>query len=171
LAGLLVAAASTAKEERVNLADEAERERETVPDAGESVFEGGDVVADLGDVVHGGTGLLVEFEEEEVGQRGLGALDHGGEHGLLANVAVEEEGYIRQKGGDTVHTAQGHEGLLKAASERRMPVDGRLGRQRGRDKGPNRLPEGGCGLVVAWLFPLHEGNVSVNYIILYEEML
>jgi hypothetical protein len=60
------------------------------------VLESPHVVRDLGDVVERDSRCLVDFEQHEVGDRRLRALDLGGEHGLLPDVRIEKELAVRE---------------------------------------------------------------------------
>ena len=68
----------------------------------EAVLQRRDVVRDLHDVVERHAGGLLHLEEQQVGERGLRALDLGGEHRLLADVGVEEKIGVWQQSGDAV---------------------------------------------------------------------
>ena len=105
LAGVLAAAPSARKQDGVDLTNEAVRERKAFPQSGEPMFQSRDVVRDLDDVVERHARRLVELEEEQVRERRLRALDLRREHGLLADVGVEEERLVRQQRRDAVQPA------------------------------------------------------------------
>jgi len=60
-----------------------------------SVLESCDVKAHLTRIVNRDTGLFVELVQHEVRKRGLGTLDHGGEHRLFPHEAVQQQGSVR----------------------------------------------------------------------------
>lgn len=64
------------------------------------MIEGSDRVADLPQVIQRHTGLLFQLEQQQVQQGRLGSLDHGGKHGLLADVQIEEQRGLWQQGRD-----------------------------------------------------------------------
>ena len=77
------------------------------------MVERGDVVRDLDDVVERDAGRLLDLEEQQVGERGLRALDLRREHGFLADVGVEEERLVGQEGRDAVESAEREDGGLE----------------------------------------------------------
>jgi hypothetical protein len=78
------------------------------------MVERGNVVRDLCDVVPGDAGCLRELEQEQLGERRLSPLDLRGEHGFLADIAVEKEVWVGKEGGDTVQTPEGQQGPLES---------------------------------------------------------
>jgi hypothetical protein len=91
----------------VHLANEAQRQRKAASKAFESVVERRDVAADFARIFQRRARLFVELVEQEVGERGFGALDHRREHGLLADKAVENKGGVGQQVGDRVEAPEG----------------------------------------------------------------
>ena len=75
----------------VDLAEQPQRQREAPAQTLETILERGHVVAHLAHVIQRHPRLLLQLEEQQIGERGLGALDHAGEHRLLAHVHVEEQ--------------------------------------------------------------------------------
>ena len=138
LAGLFVAAASAGQELAVDLPQQPVREREAAAQPLQAVFERGDVVGDLEHVVEGDAGRFVDLEQQQVRERRLRAFDLRGEHGLLADVGVEEELGVGQQSRDAVEPSAGEERPLEQACrgpEGRAAARG----QRSRNEGPHRL--------------------------------
>jgi hypothetical protein len=75
LAWKLPAAASSREQHFVDLPNETVGQRETTSESTEAVLERRNVVRDLGHVIDGDTGRLIELEEEEIQQRRLSPLD------------------------------------------------------------------------------------------------
>ena len=131
LARILVAAARALDELRVDLAEQAVREREASLDPVEPVVERLDVVQRLRDLGARHSGCVLVLEEEELRERALRPLDLRGQDRLLADVRVEELIRVRQEQGDPVEPP---ERLVGAVGEllKRRDVERRLGRQRPR---------------------------------------
>ena len=55
------------------------------------MVHGGNVVRNLADIVQWNAGRFLGFEEQQIRQGGLGALDLGGQHRFLADVHVKED--------------------------------------------------------------------------------
>src|SRR5713101_174155 len=127
--GVLTAPTSAGEESFVDLADEAVRERESVAEPREAMVERDDVVGDLFDVVDGYAWGFLQLEEQEVGQRGLSALDLRGQHGFLPHVRVKEQVRIRQEGGDAIQAAECQERLLEPHLARAVDDERWVGRQ------------------------------------------
>jgi len=66
-----------------------------------------DIIRYLGYVVDLDGRRLVILEQQQVGKRGLGALDLRGQQGFLADVHIDEQGRRRQ---DRRHTVQATDG-------------------------------------------------------------
>ena len=64
----------------------------------QAMLERGNIVADFPHVLQRNAGHLIQLEQQQVGERRLRAFDHGGQHGLLADVHVEELRSVRQQG-------------------------------------------------------------------------
>ena len=80
----------------MRLAQEPARNREPFAQAGDAMLERGNVVGDLDDVIEWRARRIVQLEEHQVGQRGLRAFDLRREHGLAANIGIEEQVRLRQ---------------------------------------------------------------------------
>src|SRR5439155_22245488 len=100
-----------------------------------SVIERGDVAADLARVLDRHARLLIQLEQHQVGERRLRALDHRGQHRLLAHEAVEQQRSVRQQAGHTVELPQRMQRLIELAAQCGSPVDPRPRRQRRGDEG------------------------------------
>jgi hypothetical protein len=132
LAGILAAAPPVCEEHTVDLADQAVREREALTQPGEPMVQGRDVVRDLDHLVERHTRCFVQLEEQEVRERRLRPLDLRGEHRLLADVGVEEEGLS----GSSVETPSSRPTASTAASrERSSPPSKARGGAGGRGVG------------------------------------
>ena len=100
--------------------------------------QGGDGVGGFEDVGAVGGGPSSCFVKQEVGQRRLDAFDPGGEDGLLADVAVDEEGGVGEQFGDGAEAAEGGGGGFEEVAESFAGGDlrggggGGGGRRRGR---------------------------------------
>ena len=97
----------------MHLANEAVGKGEAGSEAVDTVVQGGDGVGGFEDVGAVGGGPSSCFVEHEVGQRGRDAFDLGGEDGLFADVAVDEEGGVGEQFGDGVEAAEGGGGLIR----------------------------------------------------------
>jgi len=139
----------------VGLPDQAIGQREPFVQAREAVVERGDVVGHLDDVVQRHARRFVELEQEQVGERGLRALDLRRQHRLLAHVGVEEQGLVRQEGGDAVEPADGQHRRLEQLLQVAVEGQGRAGWQRRGDEGPQVLAADARDLVSARLAAPH----------------
>ena len=88
------------------------------------MLHGGHVVGDLDDVVERHTRSFFHLEQQQVGQRRLGAFDLRREDGLAANVGIEKQVRIGQQRRDAVQPAAGQQGAIQ------QPLSGRCQRQR-----------------------------------------
>ena len=100
-----------------------------------------DVVRNLGHVVEFDRRRLVIFEQQEVRQRGLRALDLRGQEGFLADVHVEKQGRRGQDRGYTIEAPDRGDGAFVDAHEP-PKLERRLRRQRGGHIGAHALA---CG--------------------------
>jgi hypothetical protein len=116
------------------------------------------IAGDLDDVVKRNAGCFLQLEQQQIGQRRLGALDLGGEQGLAPQVGVEEQIGIGQQGGDTIQAATGQQRLLvqglKGSSQHHWRIRG----QRRRHESPHRFPGGAGDLVTPRSDALHGGS-------------
>jgi hypothetical protein len=80
------------------LANQTEGEREATTQPLKSMIEGSDIVGDFLHVIEGNAWDLGVFIEQQIGERGLRSLDLGRQHGLLADVGIEEEIEVREGG-------------------------------------------------------------------------
>ncbi len=97
-----------------------------------------DVVRDLGHVVEFDRRRFMIFEQQQVGQRGLRALDLRGQEGFLADIHVEEQ---RRRGQDRRHAVEATDrgyGAFVDVHELAQ-FERRLWRQRGRHIGAHAL--------------------------------
>src|SRR4051794_7131022 len=83
-------------------------------------------------------------EKQQVGERGLRALNLRREHGLLANVEVDEQARVGQEPRRPVEPAERLIRVVELTPERRE-LDRRLRRQRGRNEGAHNLTGHGRG--------------------------
>src|SRR5688572_1688484 len=79
------------QQDAVDLADQPARQGKASAQTLEAMVERPDIVRDLDHVLQGNAGRLLQLEEEEIRERGLRALDLGGEHRLPAHIRVEKE--------------------------------------------------------------------------------
>ena len=93
-------------------------------------------------VVERRAGRFLQLEEQEVGKRGLGALDLGREHRLTPDVGIEEKVRIRQQGADAVQPPDGERGPFQPHLPGPGNLQGRHGRQGQRHKRPHLFPSG-----------------------------
>jgi hypothetical protein len=105
-------ASPSGEEHPVDFPQEPEGDRKSLGDPGDAKGECADVVRHLLHVVERHAGSRVGFEEQQVGERRLRALDLGREHRFLAHVGVEKECGLRQQEGDSIEPADGHRGLV-----------------------------------------------------------
>jgi len=113
------------------------------------MFEGGNIVGYLDDVVEGDAGCLVEFKEQEVGQGRLRPLDLRGKHRLLADVGVEKEVPIRKVSRDTIEPAQRQHCHFQFLLERAFKNQGWDRRKGSRYESANLLVSDGQDLITA----------------------
>ena len=135
LAGETVSTATAGQELTVDLADQAERERQLAKPI-QAVVHRVDVADDLVDVLRqpapSRTGL--ELDREQILERALRPLDLRAEHSLAPDVHVDEEVRVRNGLDDAV---QATDGLIGPGQERvQLTVEGdrRVGRERRRDE-------------------------------------
>ena len=102
----------------------------------------------------GGRGGLAQ---QQVGERGLRPLDLGGEHGLTANVVVEEELRVGQQLANGVQPPQRHQRLLLLALQGQIEGQGRRGGQRPGHEGPHGLARYGGALPGSGHSAVHRG--------------
>src|SRR5690606_6737415 len=138
LARLLAGAAPATQQQRVHFPDQAQGQREVVlAQAPEAVVERGDVVGHLLHVVQRHARRFFQLEQQQVRQRGLGALDLRRQQRFLPHVLVEEQFGVGQHQGDAVQPAQCLVGPFLARNQvERAEVQRRIGRQR---RGDERL--------------------------------
>ena len=131
------------------------------------MVQGGDGVGGFEDVGAVGGGPSSCFVEHEVGQRGPDAFDLGGEDGLFADVAVDEEGGVGEQFGDGVEAAEGGGGGFEEVAETLAGADLRGGWERAGDEGADGFSavDGRC--VGAGGFALHGGWPFVPQEILF----
>jgi hypothetical protein len=90
----------------MNLAEQPQRQRQPFLQKAQTVVEGRSIVADLPYVIQWHAGCLIQLEQQQVVQRRLSPLDHGGEYRFLADVHVEEQRGVRQQGRNAVKTSK-----------------------------------------------------------------
>ena len=154
-AGLLGRAAPARQQPGVDFAQQPVAQRKAFAQARQAVFQRGDVVGDLGDVVERYAGRLVELEHQQIGQRGLCAFDLAGEHGLAPHVGVEEKIGLGQQRGDGIQPSAGEQRTFEQALARTGQLDGGCRRQGRRHKGAYRLARHGGGGVCSRGSALH----------------
>ena len=76
-------------------------------------------MTDFADIFDGNARLLVNLEEQQVGERRLRTLDHRRQHGLLAHEGVEEQRRVRQQVGQRVELAKREQRGVEPGAERR----------------------------------------------------
>ena len=106
LAGGEVLPAATRQQVGMHLTDQSVREREPLPKPRHAMLQSQDIVGDLDHVVEGSAGGVIEFKEQEVRERGLGALDLGRQHSFLTNVGVKEELRVGQHIRDAIKPSE-----------------------------------------------------------------
>jgi hypothetical protein len=124
---LLVTAATAGQQLAVDLPDQAVGQRQFGLQAQESVLHRPDVVGDFPGIVRGDAGSLVEFEQQQVGQRGLRALDLRRQHRFLADVRVEKQARARQQRGQAVESTQGEVRPFVLALQRPRQIERGMG--------------------------------------------
>ena len=72
---MLIGAAALGDQDLVNLPDETVGEWEAAADPLQAVLQGRDVGGHLDDVIHRDARHLVQLEQEQIRERGLGTLD------------------------------------------------------------------------------------------------
>jgi hypothetical protein len=116
----------------VNLPQQPVAEREFAGlDAPKPVIHGSDVVRGLLDIVKWDARNRLVLEQKKVGERGLGPFDLRGQHGLLADVRVQELTRFRKEQRHRVEPSQRLVGLVQQALRRMVDLERRLRRQRG----------------------------------------
>jgi hypothetical protein len=150
LARLLAGAACAIEQQAVGVAQQAHRDRQAglAAQVVAHEAEGAQVVGDLLDIGRVGQ-HLASLVIEQVGQRGLGALDLRGEQRLLADGAVEQPVDRRHQAGHAGQPGQGHLGAavgdrVALSRQRRVGRRQRIGHER-----LHRLAQRGGGDVVA----------------------
>jgi hypothetical protein len=108
----------------MDLAKESVREGQAAACPLETVVERAYVVRHLRDVVAGNSWRFCEFEQEQLGKRGLGSFDLRREQGLLSDIAIQEEVRVGQQGRDTVQSAEGKNGSFEASLPGAVQFDG-----------------------------------------------
>ena len=144
LAGLLLRPATLGHELGVHLADETSAQREG-PQARHPVLHRGDVARHFLHVIDRHL-EVIQFEEHQVGQRGLRPLDLGREHRFLAHVSVKEQVDLRQEQRGAIQLRQRGIGLLQEATPGSRHLNPRSRRQGTGHKGPHLLPLAGGDL-------------------------
>lgn len=119
------------------------------------MIHGPDVIGHLLNVVQGHAGGFRVLEEQQVGERGLRALDLAGQHGLVADVHVEKERRLRQEQCHPVQPAQGQRGLLQQVPEVLIKFKRRGRRQRIGDERLDGFAHGGDNHVLSGRFSPH----------------
>lgn len=128
-----------------------------------AVFQGGDVIRDFHDIVEGCAGSFLQFKKQEIGERGLGALDLRREHGLAPHVGIEEKLGIREQGAHAVQSADRERGPFKQALPLAGKIQRRHGRQRRGHESPDDFPADGCGVVGASGVSLHAAKFEQGF--------
>ena len=139
-AGLPFAAASLRQQFLVNPPDQAQRDRKALPYSREAVIHGRDVVRNVLNVVERHPRQLRPFEQQELGQRRLRALDLGREQCLFPDIHVEEQVGVRQDRGHAIEPAEREIGIIQQAVEP-VHADRRRRRQGRRNKRFDPLPD------------------------------
>jgi hypothetical protein len=121
---------------------------EVLVQPGQSMLQSRDVAGDLHHVIEGNARRHLQFKEEQVRERGLGAFDLGGEQGLATHVGVEEQLRIGKQGRGSIEAAAGQRRPIVQRLQRTLQQHRRIGRQGRRDERPDRFP-GGAGDLVA----------------------
>ena len=104
-----------------------------------------------------GAGRSPRFVEHQVGQRGLEALDLGGQDCFFTDVAVDEDVGVGQQFGDRVEAAEGGGGLFEQRSEALPGTDSRGRREGSGHEGTYGLTAGGGRFIGACGFASHGG--------------
>lgn len=125
----------------MHLSDETKRKRKALPQSLQAVLHRRDVVRDLRDVVDRHVRDLVALEQEQIGQRGLRALDLRRQQRFLAHVHIEKQWGRRQDGRHAVEPPDGATGGV-VEGEQALQVERRGRRKRRGQKCPHPLAAG-----------------------------
>ncbi len=134
-----MAAAPLRQKNLVDFPNETKGERKATPHALQPVIESCHVIGDLLHVVQRNTWRLCVLIKQQVGERRLRSLDLRREYGLLANVGVEEELEVRERGGRTIQPADGLVRFGKDGLKRCQIECPRIGGQGRWNEGPDFL--------------------------------
>ncbi len=96
----------------MDLAEEPQRQRQPSFQQAQTMIQGSNIVADLPHLIQRDARFLIQLEQQQVGQGGLGPLDHGGEHRFLANVHLKGDRGVRQQGRDAVQSPERQQRLV-----------------------------------------------------------
>ena len=163
MAGVLVASAPSRQEHPMYLPDEPVGQRKSPLEPTASMFHRSHVVRCFDHVVDGSSGGFLEFEQEEVGQGRLRTLDLRGEHRLLSDVHVHEEGSVGQQGRHAVQSAQADRGRLQHRPERTVHHRRGTRRQWQRHECPHPFTAGHGEFVSSCRSSVHPGTPLVAY--------
>lgn len=141
----------------MDLADQPVGQREAPAQPRQAMLQCGNVVGHLDHVVKGHSGRLFEFKEQQVGERRLGSFNLRGEHGLLADVGIEEEGLVGQQRGHAVEAAEREDRRLELLLQRAGERNRRCGRKRGRQERAHLVAADRGDLVAAGFPSSHAG--------------
>lgn len=142
----------------VHVAKEAYAQREAGAQLLQPELQRSDTSTHLARIFDRHAGLLVDFVQEEIGQRGLRSLDLRREHRFFANETVEQKRGIGEERRDGVEPAEGEQGVVEAPPQGGRPDQRRFRRKRHRHEGPEPLRGGGDGAVLPCRSTPHDGT-------------
>lgn len=120
---------SFGQQDAVHFAEQAQGHGESRLQQMQAVAERGDIIADLLHIIERNSGLLIQFEQQQIREGRLGALDHGREHRFLADIHVQQQGRVGQQGRNAVQASESQQGLVEFVAQGRCPVDRGMRRQ------------------------------------------
>ena len=134
--------ANAAEQLGVDFTNQANRQRQLLEPA-QPVVHGPNVVDDLRDVRRGAVAEHSRLDGQQVLEGALRSLNLAREHGLLADVHVDEQVRVRKRLDRSVKTTQCPVGLRQPTLQFKPEVNGRRGGQGRRDERPvaNRLSD------------------------------
>lgn len=155
-----IGTAAPGQQPAMDLAQQTRGQGKALAQPGQSVLQPSDVTGDLHHVIERHAGSLLQFKEEQVGERRLGAFDLGGEQGLAAHVGVEEQLRIREQGRDAIEAAAGQQRPIVQRLQRTLQQHRRIGRQWRWHERPDHFPSGAGDLVATGAIAPHEASLG-----------
>jgi hypothetical protein len=113
------------------------------------LLQAGHIAGDFDDVVKRNAGCFLQLEQQQIGKRGLSALDLGGQQGLTPHLGVEEQFGVGQQRGDAIEATAGQQRLLVQGLKGSRQHHRRLSKQWRQYEIPHRFPGGAGDLVTA----------------------